>query len=543
MLMPSRITRAGAARRSAAVPGAAPPSPPAPLAAARPRRASSSLSALTSVAATCIALPALASGPLGDNGAPITTSSYTIDLHQGSVFAGNRVMGLGGAYVAIAEDVDGDLQNPAAPAVRPFYSIEEFDYWLGLGLTFPARLSKIDFFNSGSETGFRGSSDEPVFVTPSLNIQWNNFGLGFTAELQNYAFQNRSTGAEGDPATPPSLAAVLSTFHLQGATSLLEGQLVLGAGVRLLNMALEAAPADLIARSLFVTSGSGLELGALFRPNLQPYRIGVAFRSAIDTQPSFNKNLLPNENGDIVVDGGGTPLYLPERVSLPWDINVGAAVQLGRRPLNPISRTIQVVAERARLQYRLRQIDRELERERLLAERRTTSETRAALAALEAEEARDEERLEAAYDAARQALSASFAEVGRFYVLVSGSLLVSGRVRDAVGVESFLDQRINRSGTSVVVSPRVGAESEIWENRLKARLGTYLEPTRFSTSRARQHLTLGADLRLFRWNVFGLWPDDFMWQLGGSVDVARRYLTWGISVAGWYPRHHRSEIP
>src|SRR5688572_27735787 len=89
-----------------------------------------------------------AAGPLGSNGAPITTSAYSIDLYQGAVSAGNRVMGLGGAYVALAEDVDGDLQNPAAPAVRPFFSIDHFDYWLGLGLTFPASLSKIDFFNS-----------------------------------------------------------------------------------------------------------------------------------------------------------------------------------------------------------------------------------------------------------------------------------------------------------------------------------------------------------------------------------------------------------
>src|SRR5690242_1877408 len=87
----------------------------------------------------------LAAGRLGQNRDPIATSSYSIDLYQGAVLAGNRVMGLSGAYVAIAEDVDGDLQNPAAPAMRPFFSTEYFDYWLGLGLTFPGRLASIDF--------------------------------------------------------------------------------------------------------------------------------------------------------------------------------------------------------------------------------------------------------------------------------------------------------------------------------------------------------------------------------------------------------------
>jgi hypothetical protein len=490
-------------------------------------------------------LDAGAAGPLAGNGQAITTSAYSIDLHQGSVVAGNRVMGLGGAYVALAEDVDGDLQNPAAPAVRPFFSIEEFDYWLGLGLTFPARLSKIDFFNSGSETGLRGSNaDEPVFITPALNLQWRTLGLGFTAELQNYEFQNATASVVAPASSPASLEAVLSTFHVQLANSFFDGQLILGAGVRYVTMTLEAAPADGDTQTLFDTSGTGIELGAVWRPNLQPYRLGVAFRSAIDTQPSFSKSLLPTDMGDIIVVGSnGATLYLPERVSLPWDVNAGAAVQLGRRPLNPISRTVEHIAERATLTFRLRQLDREEERQRRLALAHTPSERLAIEVELAREERLDSERLDRAFDDARRALNASFAEVGHFYVLLSASVLVSGRVQDAVGVESFLDQVVNRSGSEVVFSPRLGAESEIWENRLKARAGAYLEPTRFATSEPRLHNTFGMDLRLFRWNVFGLWPDDFMWQVGGSVDVAQRYLTWGVSVAGWYPRQHRSELP
>jgi hypothetical protein len=483
--------------------------------------------------------PSLAAGPLGSNGEPITTSSYSIDLYQGSVFAGNRVMGLGGAYVAIAEDVDGDLQNPAAPAVRPFFSVESFDYWLGLGLTFPAGLSKIDFFNSGSETGFRGFGDEPVFVTPALNLQWGSFGIGVTAELQNYGFQTNETPSPASSAA--TLATVLTTLHFQCANSFMNGQLVAGIGVRYLAMSLEAAPVDQDARSLFDTSGFGMEFGAVWRPNLAPYRLGLAFRSSIDTQPSFSRNLLPTDTGDIVVGNNGATLYLPERVSLPWDLNIGAAVQFGKRPLNPYSRTIEDVAERERLAFRLREIDRTEERQRRLALATSRAERLEVERDFAREERIDSERLARALGDARAALASSFAEVGRFYVLLSGSLVISGRVKDGVGVESFLDQVVNRSGGSIVYSPRLGAESEIWENRLKLRGGVYLEPTRFATSTTRMHTTLGLDLRLFRWDVFGLWPDDFMWQIGGSVDYARRYLTWGVSIAGWYPRHHRSE--
>jgi hypothetical protein len=481
-----------------------------------------------------------AAGPLGNNGDPIATSAYSIDLYQGSVSAGNRVIGLGGAYVALAEDVDGDLQNPAAPAVRPFFSIEHFDYWLGLGLTFPAGLSRIDFFNSGSETGFRGASDEPIFFTPALNLQWGTFGVGFTIEFSNYAFENDTQPVVDSGST---LEAVLQTYHVQVANSFFDGQLIAGVGLRYLTMTLDAGLDSGDTQTLFDTSGSGLEMGFVFRPNFQPYRIGAAFRTAIDTQQGFSRNLLPNMQGDIVVTNGSAGLYLPERVSLPWDVNIGGALQLGKRPLNPLSRTVQQVAEREALTFRLRQIDRDEERQRRLAEANTPSERAAVERELSREEQLDSERLERAYAAARRALADSFAEVGRTYLLLSMSLLVSGRVRDAVGVESFLDQVVNRSGASVVFSPRFGAEAEVWENRLKTRGGVYLEPTRFATSSPRAHATLGMDLRLFRWNVFGLWPDDFMWQVGGSVDVARRYLTWGVSIGGWYPRHHRSETP
>jgi hypothetical protein len=487
------------------------------------------------------AAPAWAAGTLGANGQPITTSSYSIDLYQGAVFAGNRVMGLGGAYVALAEDVDGDLQNPAAPAVRPFFSVEQFDYWLGLGLTFPAGLSKIDFFNSGSETGFRGTADEPVFITPALNLQWGSFGLGATAELQNYEFNSAATNTSAEAGV--TLAAVLSTFHLQVANSFLDGQLVAGVGLRYLTMSLETAPADAETLTLFDTSGSGIEMGVVWRPNLKPYRLGLAFRSAIQTQPSFSRSLLPTTNGDIVVGSEDAALYLPEHVSLPWDVNAGAAVQLGRRPLNPVSRTVESISERATLAFRLRQLDREEERERRLAEARTGTERDLVLRELEEAERIDAEWLRKAKNDARRALTESFAEVSRFYLLISASVLISGAVDDGVGIESFLDQVINRSGTSVVYSPRIGAESEIWENRLKARGGMYVEPTRFATSRARAHATVGMDLRLFNWDVLGLWPEDFMWQLGGSLDVARRYLTWGVSIAGWYPRQHRGQTP
>ncbi len=54
---------------------------------------------------------------------------------------------LAGAFVAIGEGVEGNTQNPAAPAVRVPWSNAHFDYDLGFGVTFPATLKNSDFFN------------------------------------------------------------------------------------------------------------------------------------------------------------------------------------------------------------------------------------------------------------------------------------------------------------------------------------------------------------------------------------------------------------
>src|SRR6476661_7927210 len=75
--------------------------------------------AVTALAA--IALPpgvAHAGGPLGPNGAPITTSDYTLDLFQGPVLASSRVTAMGGAYSGLAEGAEGIPFNAAAASQR-----------------------------------------------------------------------------------------------------------------------------------------------------------------------------------------------------------------------------------------------------------------------------------------------------------------------------------------------------------------------------------------------------------------------------------------
>lgn len=467
---------------------------------------------------------AVAGGTLGANGTQIQTSNYALDLFHGPVFAGTRVTGLGGAYVAIAEDVDGDLQNPAAPAVRPFFSYTQFDYWLGFGITFPATLSGVDFFNSGTKTNLTNTPDAFVFFTPAVNLQWGEFGLGLTLEMQQYELSGPPPGG--------SIRVTIPTTHLQLARGIDHNQLVVGAGARLVSMSVSGPDAG----SAFSSGGIGLEFGAVYKPENLPLRLGIAVRTPVETRASYRDGLLPDENGDLVVQTQAGQAYLPKIVAMPWDFNFGFAVQLGKRPLNPPWRLLSELTERQTLQHRLNEIDREQAEEEALRAARTPAERERLVRKFDTDQAADDQRFADEQRSVRQSIEREHLAMNRFYLQFSGSMLISGSVEAAVGIESLLTQKVNRSGQRVVSSPRVGVECGIVPELIKLRAGSYLEPTRFETSDMRVHGTAGIDIKLFRWSVFGIWPDDYLWRLGLAGDAATRYYTFGFTLGGWYPR-------
>ncbi|HYQ41573.1 MAG TPA: hypothetical protein VER11_06390 [Polyangiaceae bacterium] len=472
---------------------------------------------------------ASAGGPIGSDGKPITTSEYSLDLFQGPLFAGSRVTSLGGAYVAIAEDVDGDLQNPAAPAVRPFFSYTHFDYWLGFGVTFPADLQNMDFFNSGSKTHVPNPPNSFVFFTPAVNLQWGEFAIGLNLAIQNYAL---SAPVEGERR---GVTATIPTTHLQIARGFEHNQLVFGVGVRYVSMTVNEPDQG---GFLFRSSGPGFEFGGVWKPESLPLRLGIAYRTPIVTQASYSDKLLPNANGDLILKrSDGSSVYLPKSVSSPWDLNFGFAVQFGARPINPPWRSDEELIKRQLLERELRELEYEQERDRQLAIARTSSERTAIEKQYDKRIAAEERAAEIALLTEKTKIEKKLTAMNRRYVQVAASMLLSGAVENSVGVESLVNQTVQRSGQHVVLSPRLGVEVGAFPDFLKLRAGTYLEPTRFDEAKPRMHATGGLDLKLLVWNVFGLWPDNYMWRLGLGFDGARDYYTWGLTIAGWYPRH------
>ena len=123
-------------------------------------------------------------------------------------------------------------------------------------------------------------------------------------------------------------------------------------------------------------------------------------------------------------------------------------------------------------------------------------------------------------------------EIGRSVRWIRGAS--SPETKDAVGIESFLQRVVARSGERVSLSPRLGIETEFVPNWVRVRMGTYGEPTRFVTSSNRLHGTFGFDVKLFPWSVFGLFEDGTEWRLSAAVDAAPRYLGWGAGIGVWH---------
>lgn len=470
-------------------------------------------------------------------GQSILTNDYGIDLYQGAVLSANRVIGLGGAFVAIADGTEGQAINPAATAARTPYSYGHFDYDMGVGVTFPSGIKNTDFWNSGNRTELPKTEGlNFLFLNLALQLQFGRWGFGLSTDFQQYSLSrgvDPAAGAEKD-----RLLGRIAIGNLQVAHSFSKGQLLLGVGLRTTGLSVTKQDGTLLgSQELFSTVGTGFVTGFIWRPTDWQIRVGGAYRAGFDTRAS------PESTFVIYEDDPNNRLYLPSRVTLPWDANLGFAAQLGPRPLNPrwVDPSSVLEPMRRYLGWRAHERERRLRKAEVAAspfetERERRRRLRKLRAELRAEEDLDDtERARVEKDLVRR-LRERYHAQARFFVLVTTSLMISGTVHNAVGIESMLDRTVQRSGERLSFSPHLGVETELWPNWLKIRGGTYLEPSRFESNEkgSRLHATFGFDQKVFAWDVFGAWPPDAEWRVGGSIDASRSYLAWGISVGMWH---------
>ena len=452
------------------------------------------------------------------------------------------MIGVGGAYTAFAENIEGAAVNSAAPAVRSPYSTDWFEFDFSASVSFPGAFAKgpfaNDFDNHVDNTTLApqySSTSDFLDINVGAMAQFGRAGVAVTGDLQQYSVTSQNvTTPQG--AAPQGAAQQFQGLTLQvgrwkalGGYAILDGQLALGGGARIVTMQIEQNGGG----SLVTMAGAAPEVGGLLMPIGQPWRIGATVRAAVSGGNGLFSSQATTSASGVRTLGG---FALPNSVGMPWEVEAGVAYQVGPRPHNPGWEDPH--EQEAQLRARIAR-DR-AERERDYAEQlaRLSPEGRVAR---RAEQHAEEKSLRAIEDVhldeeterLAKVRRARYANWPREKILLLASVLVAGPSGNATSLEGFLNHTLEPVGRHTTVAPRVGLESEPLPNRMLLRTGTYVEPTRYDGDSARQHFTFGTDVRLFPFSFWGLLPEVNL-KLGVFLDVAPRYTNWGIGISNWH---------
>lgn len=457
------------------------------------------------VAPLCLFAPVAAAQPL-------TRNDYALDFHRGPVQGPGRSVGLAGAYAALAEGIDGVGFNPAAYARRSPHDLAWAQPSAVLDVSFP----RNNWDNSG--TGGRDFADFAI-VTSGLGVNLGPLGVGYQVQVQGYSITPET---RDDRRVSVNLA-----IHRVGAGYLFDGgTLTLGAGLRVgaLTIGWDAPIFGTFLPGEVAYTGVAPEFGFTWAPVNERYRVGGAFRTEVMATTEVPALATEDVRRSPAGCQPGAPgcFVVPRSVHLPWEFDLGFVYRFSDVPWN--APWVDALAERHALEARIA-----ADRARRRAARRDDPAWEEAERAARAREARELETFGWRHRAARLA---AIRDRRRRYLLIAAGLSVSGPTPRGQGIEAFIDQVAQPSGRGTVLTPRVALEGEAVENRLRLRVGSYVEPSRFEGIGARVHGTLGFDVRLFRWDALKLFdPVDIM--LSGTFDVSHNYVDWGVSLGFW----------
>jgi hypothetical protein len=433
--------------------------------------------------------------------------------------------------------------------VREPYSFAHFEWDVSAGIAFPGAYGGTDFSNRGEkgiekqiernrQLGLQRSStvettDRFLYLNAGLWAQIGSLGVTVTGDSLNYDVANPNE-------TTPSLDVNITRLHLVAAYAFLNNQLCVGAGARVAYVGISERDADASVISMI---GVAPQAGLILKPEDRSFRVGITARAGVSASPFRDiTNLIREEQTDGTTIERAGSFVLPRRVVQPWEIEAGFAYQLGPRPLNPRwidprghqAALLADIAERRKARATFRDVG-------IASMPAATPVDRAARLRKIAEAASEEAALRAEEDAEirdRDAIlqeerRARYTNWPREHVLLLASVLMTGPSAEAVALEGFIDQRRELVGTRATLAPRLGIEAEAIPNVLKTRAGVYVEPSRFRDGTPRQHFTTGLDVRVFEWDVLGLFPGA-EWRVSAFLDVAERYQNFGFGVGSWH---------
>jgi len=206
------------------------------------------------------------SGARAQDDVPAVTRPERLYLNSGLLMGSSRVVGLGGAYVGIAEGVVGFASNLAALAHRSPQLDKDWDVgvtlsWLDLPLS---KVQDKDLDNDGQPD----NAPETLQLIGSFTLQYRNVGFGFSLRNYRIGYCNTASCEPGD-----LLRVSLIHTSLAGAIALGRDDFILGFGIYSGQAILSYKP-----EGNWFYGNTGVALDVLYRPYGRPYRVGLSVR-------------------------------------------------------------------------------------------------------------------------------------------------------------------------------------------------------------------------------------------------------------------------
>ncbi len=255
---------------------------------------------------------------------------WNVDFFQGPLVNSQRMVGLGGAFVGIADGLEGHLTNPAAFAVRsPFFGNDWFDW--DAGFSAYTVLGDIDYDLSGRQGRLSGASAQQI----GFNLKFGRLGVGFHALGQTF-----SLTADQPDGSKRGFAWSQSFGGIGLAWAFLDGELTIGTLLGIGTAAITAVNADNRAevgatgmgeagsRVDYASPAYPTTFGLLFAPRDLPYRVGMAWRLPVNMTQEHAETW----GGDRVIELAGRKV--PDSVRMGAQFDLGVSWMLGPRHYN-----------------------------------------------------------------------------------------------------------------------------------------------------------------------------------------------------------------
>ncbi|WNG61514.1 hypothetical protein F0U59_47505 [Archangium gephyra] len=221
--------------------------------------------------AAFIVVGVLLAGPVAraQEEVPEATRPERLYLNSGVLMGSSRVVGLGGAYVGIAEGVAGFTHNQAALAHRAPRLDRDWDVgvtlsWMNLPL---AKVKGEDLDNDGQPD----DAPETLQLQGAVMLQYRNFGLGFSLRNYQVAYCNTVLCDSSD-----RIRVSLVQSSLAGAVALGRDDFIIGFGIYSAQAVFSHKP-----EGDWRYGDTGLALDMLYRPYGRSYRVGVSVRPEV----------------------------------------------------------------------------------------------------------------------------------------------------------------------------------------------------------------------------------------------------------------------